>query len=254
MRRHIFAVLSALSAVLFAGPAGAQVKITQANAKAGNVTPGDAAGFPVTLSVAGSYRLGSNLYPGSGLDGILAESADITIDLNGFTISGGPASGGFNNARVGINGQGDRLTVKNGTIGAFASSAIYAEGRHYVIVENMRILNSNVGIYTASGLFTRIQNSTVATNRDNGIICGSSCHIEGTVVSSNQNAGIVIQSGTVLGNTIVENASVGVVVSSTGIIGLGNNTIFKNSAAGDGKQIGGPFIRLHPNACSPVAC
>ena len=37
------------------------ILITQANAQAGNVTPGDLAGFPVTISRSGSYKLASNL-------------------------------------------------------------------------------------------------------------------------------------------------------------------------------------------------
>ena len=37
------------------------VLINQAAALAGNVTPGDTPGFPVVISVSGSYRLSGNL-------------------------------------------------------------------------------------------------------------------------------------------------------------------------------------------------
>src|SRR2546421_12802591 len=73
------------------------IEINQARALAGSVTPGDAAGFPVYISVSGSYRLTSNLtVPNENTDGIDIGASEVTIDLNGFSIlgptvcSGGP--------------------------------------------------------------------------------------------------------------------------------------------------------------------
>lgn len=55
----------------------------------GNVTPGDSAGFPVTISLPGSYRLSGNLtVPDADTDAILITADNITLDLNGFTIAG----------------------------------------------------------------------------------------------------------------------------------------------------------------------
>jgi hypothetical protein len=49
--------LAALSLILAAAPASAAViVITHQKALAGNVTPGDATGYPVTLSRPGSYE------------------------------------------------------------------------------------------------------------------------------------------------------------------------------------------------------
>ena len=64
------------------------VLINQAKALAGNVTPGDAPGFPVTLSRRGSYRLSGNLRVARDTNGLEVAAEDITIDLNGFTIRG----------------------------------------------------------------------------------------------------------------------------------------------------------------------
>ena len=50
------------------------VLIDQARALAGNVTPGDAPGFPVTISEPGSYRLASDLESDNG--GILIAADD----------------------------------------------------------------------------------------------------------------------------------------------------------------------------------
>src|SRR5215208_4396598 len=65
------------------------VIITQAKALAGNVTPGDAPGFPVTISASGSYRLGSDIKVAEGRNGIVVTTFDVTIDLDGFALDGG---------------------------------------------------------------------------------------------------------------------------------------------------------------------
>src|SRR5262249_48726920 len=96
-RRLVIMVSSCLSVCfmtgMFSGVANAQVLINQADALAGNVTPGDAPGFPVTISQPGSYRLSSNLdVPSHGL-GIDIQADDVSIDLNGFRIRGNAMSG-----------------------------------------------------------------------------------------------------------------------------------------------------------------
>src|SRR5438270_1570559 len=65
------------------------VLIDQNRALAGNVTPGDAPGFPVTISVPGSYRLSGNLMVPDAHTSAISITADhVTIDLNGFSIIG----------------------------------------------------------------------------------------------------------------------------------------------------------------------
>src|SRR6266446_3470936 len=65
------------------------VLIDQNRALAGGVTPGDTPGFPVTISLAGSYRLSGNLtVPNANTTAILITADNVTIDLNGFSIIG----------------------------------------------------------------------------------------------------------------------------------------------------------------------
>jgi parallel beta-helix repeat protein len=163
-------------------------------------------------------------------------------------MSGGPV-GGANNSYVAIVGNEDRLTVKNGTIGGFRIGGIRAVSRHYLIVENMRIINSFYGINNENGAYARLQNNTISTNTTYGILCGDSCHVEGNVVSDNGGLGIRVTRGTVLGNTVYSNGSYGII--SVFLMGLGNNTIFDNNLDGGGGQTDGGQIALHPNACTP---
>lgn len=129
-----FAFFTALT--IAATPAGAvdgSVLITQAKAIAGAVTPGDAPGFPVTITAGGSYSLASNLQVPAGLTGILVTGVEVTIDLNGFRITGGGGGSG-----IGINGRQRGLTVRNGTIRAFGGDGISSAGA-MLIVSDMRI-------------------------------------------------------------------------------------------------------------------
>ena len=231
--------------VLPALAADGTVLINQARALAGNVTPGDGAGYPIIISRPGSYRLASNLIPGPGLSGIEVHAPDVTIDFNGFVLSGGPA-GGTNNSFNGIIGQGDRLTVLNGKINSFEDYAIDNILRQYLVVENMRIINNEDGIL--SGSMARIQNNTIATNSTVGLQCGASCHVEGNLITGNIGPGIVIASGTVLGNTIHNNAGGGIINESGGPdVGFGNNTLI-----GNGNPQVSNVLPMQHNLCSPA--
>jgi hypothetical protein len=80
-----------------AAPAAAvdgEVLINQAEVNAGGIGPGDGAGFPATLSRSGRYKLTGNLKVPAGKNGIVVTAHDVTIDLNGFTITSAPPGAG----------------------------------------------------------------------------------------------------------------------------------------------------------------
>src|SRR6266436_5972961 len=80
-------MLAALASSLYA--VDGVVLIDQNHALAGNITPGDAPGFPVTISQPGSYRLTGNLVvPDVNTTAIQITADFVTVDLNGFSIIG----------------------------------------------------------------------------------------------------------------------------------------------------------------------
>ena len=82
--------------------------INQSNAIAGNVTPGDTPGFPVSINLPGIYKLSSNLVvPNENTTAIQINVHNVTIDLNGFLLDGGSA------AQYGIFAKGNNLTVNS---------------------------------------------------------------------------------------------------------------------------------------------
>jgi hypothetical protein len=99
-RRLSLCTALALYTALIATPAAAvdgEILLTQTRALQGGITPGDAPGFPITLTQPGAYKFASNITPPPGQDGIEVKEADITIDLNGFRLHGmGVARHGIN--------------------------------------------------------------------------------------------------------------------------------------------------------------
>jgi len=241
MLRLILSV-AALSVTLCA-TAHAQLVITQAKALRGSVTPNDAPGFPVTLSLPGHYMLASNL--ASDTDGIEVRAKDVTIDLNGFMISGGASYG----IDASIAGYADRLTVKNGTIAGFRRGAIeFGSGNQDLLVDHMRIINTFHSIVARDASFVRVHGSMVVNSDYQGIVCGTDCLVERSIISQSYHGiGVIITSGEVLDNTISDNAA-GIRTGRSWdyVVGAGNNSVFNNSSY----QMLGRIAKLSPNVCS----
>lgn len=83
---HRFPRTLLVCSALIGAAAQAQTLIDQSKAMAGGITPGDAAGYPVTLSVPGSYKLTSHLWVPAGTSGIVITASGVSLDLNGFGI------------------------------------------------------------------------------------------------------------------------------------------------------------------------
>ena len=266
--RASIAALIALSTAALTTPAAGEIIITHAKALAGNITPGDTPGYPVTISLPGSYKFESTLVVPPGSHGIVVNNDDVTIDFAGFRLwSGGGAING-------IVGFFNSLTIKNGTIANFAGRGIHGTG-HFWSIDNMRIAevgregifatgdswtiaNSQIvgcggGIYVQGTNFL-VRNNLINGNGQRGISLEQTGHVEGNIVAQNGgNAyiGVYIgDSGMVLGNTIVNNGHTGLYAGSS-FVGYGNNTLSGN--AGANPEVSGGF-QLHPNTCNGAAC
>ena len=113
------------------------VLIDQNKALAGNVTPGDTAGFPVTISQPGSYRLSSNLtVPNATTSAIQITSHGVSLDLNGFSIIG---PGTFP-SEIGIVGDGHkRVRIFNGAISGFSQAISFQGASELITLERLQI-------------------------------------------------------------------------------------------------------------------
>lgn len=105
--------------------------------------------IPFTITTSGSYYLTQNLSVGPNVAGITVNAADVTIDMRGFTLTGG---GGAPGSASGIFSGYDDLTVTDGTVKGFSGWGIRGDGtgNHFRAVQ--AIGNGAVGIWANGGL------------------------------------------------------------------------------------------------------
>jgi hypothetical protein len=216
------------------------VLIDQNRALAGNVTPGDSAGFPVTISVAGSYRLAGNLtVPNANTTALSITADNVTIDLNGFSIvgptvcSGNPLFCSPTGTGVGVDARSQfSITVINGSVRGMGNTGIYAGyGAH---IEKVSVMsNGQDGIAVSGG---SVSGSTALYNGRTGITANLSV-ISGNSATFNGGDGIVAFVGTVSGNIAGENARFGFNLGFCPSVMLGN-TAFNNTGGNVNFTIG----------------
>ena len=114
------------------------VLIDQNKVFAGNVTPGDVPGFPVSINQPGSYRLASNLTVPGGLNGIEINVDGVNLDLNGFAIIG---PGVFPNGAFSAVAANDRQRtyLGNGNISGFVIGITMGGSSRFMRVEKLQI-------------------------------------------------------------------------------------------------------------------
>jgi hypothetical protein len=141
-RKRIFPALLACALLLsLATPAFAVdgcIEINEAKIQASG-------GYPFTVSSSGCYRLTGNLNPPASKDCIRIQAQDVTLDLNGFTITGVGFDAGSADGIVGV----DNLSVFNGTVKGF-NNGIYVNG-YNLRVEKVRLISNVWGLGVAFG-------------------------------------------------------------------------------------------------------
>jgi parallel beta-helix repeat protein len=261
-QRRIGFIAIVLILLAFATPtfaADGVIQINQAGAIAGGVTAGDSAGFPVTISEAGSYRLTSNLVlPDANTSGILLTTGNLTIDLNGFGIIG-PGTPGTGD---GISGFVTNVAVLNGTVTGLGDNGVNVGVQ--ALIENVRTRdNGNNGIGTGAHSKVincsasnnggdgykinggNVVNNIASGNGDDGIrFLGSRGILQGNTAISNGGDGIQTEGAcTVIGNHASDNTGFGLNLNSNCTY-FGNNLIFNT-----GGTVSGGFDMGH-NACN----
>lgn len=266
------------------------IEINQARALKGGVTPGDTPGFPVTISVSGSYRLTSNLtLPDATTAGIDVAADNVSIDLNGFAIIG-PAtcSGGppvttclptppLGQGNIGIDWRAfaTGTTVKNGSIQGMSSIGLnlgrgarisgvtvrWSERNGILVGDGSTIIgctlveNGSTAILAGTGLVA--SNNVVRGNNGYGIFPLGSSVVSGNTVQMNSWDGIRLQvtggGSTVVANSITGNGGFGIACLTPGMDGYTQNVLLNNN--GVGAQVSGcTQLGAGTNLCNGVAC
>ncbi len=207
------------------------VLINQQRAMAGNITPGDAPGFPIRISVPGSYQLSGNLkVTGTGPVSTPAfeiTTDDVTLDLNGFVISG------LSPEWAGIATDKKNITVMNGTVKYMSGLRLGPNCR----IENMRLSGVRDGIQTGS--YSLVRNNTIEAI-DIGIVTGECCIVAGNSIQAEE-LGIQVGRGSlVTGNTLhgfgVDGNGImasGSVITGNAVTGVANTIRIQNGIRAD---------------------
>lgn len=216
-----------LSALFHAQASEPVTAIDQISALAGSVSPGDAPGFPITLSRSGHYKLTSNLVVPADTSGIVINAPNVVLDLAGHSITGPvrcshdaaarsvacDAASKFS-AVVGISSVGAAGAVlRNGVVKGFAGLGVhYGEG---TVLDNLQVLaNAGVGIagagYATAGLLRAV---LVKHNGGPGIVC-EHMRIERSTFAANGGTGVDCRGSWFVGSVTRHNGGYGVAEGS----------------------------------------
>jgi hypothetical protein len=188
-------------------------------------------GFPYQIAQPGSYRLSGNLVP-PGTGAINITAADVTLDLNGFSISCTTCSG-----VPGIKSTGVRTVILNGNVAGFNGTAgvgtpygIFLltssdfRGDHGARIDQVNADDNCIGIFASSGVSLSVTNSSASWNTSTGISAGpsGSLTVANSRISNNGLNGILMGNGVITGNALVGNG-IGA-AGLRGAIGVAGNT------------------------------
>ena len=172
--RFAFVLVAAL-APMTAFAVDGVVLINQASALAGNVTPGDTPGFPITISQSGSYKLSSNLTISDPFGTVIFINADnVTMDLNGFSIIGPSVCNGHGNTPT------TSCTISN---------------------------TESVGIDASEHTGIKVLNGYIRGMGFVGLVCLGDIHVEG--INASLNASGIQATGVIIHNIMNYNLIVG---------------------------------------------
>lgn len=166
------------------------------------------------ISQSGSYYLTGNLDVPAGRNGIVVTTAGVTIDLNGYRITGQAGS------LDGISASGAsvaNLTVKNGSVTTMGDDGIDAVVTRVRIENVSSSTNSDAGIIVGSSAI--LSSVRAQTNGGLGIDVGSNATIESSVANDNSGLGMIADAGCVVrGCAAINNTGTGIRVGRGSVV------------------------------------
>jgi hypothetical protein len=179
-------------------------------------TPGDADATPSTFKITqpGSYYLTGNITGESGKHGIEVASVGVTLDLNGFSVTGVPGS------LTGVILRTGGTEVRNGTVRNWGGDGVSAEATVTTnrVIDVRAISNGGIGIY--AGNYSEARNCLASGNGSHGVAVYAFGRVEGCTAHNNGGDGInAPNSGNVIVNSLAnENAGNGIRAVSSNIV------------------------------------
>ncbi len=199
-------------------------------------------GFPITICQSGSYRLSGNLTISDvNTDGIDVNASNVTLDLNGFTISGPitciqstyPVQCSNRGASTGIYAASpmfSNLTVINGTVRGMGAAGVFSnafgtlvDGIHVESTGGASPVNGGTGIFVSNGTVTHC---TSITNAADGIWENFGTVSLNSVAYNGLNG--IRGGGVVRDNSSINNGASGILAAGLAV----NNYVYENFGYG----------------------
>jgi parallel beta-helix repeat protein len=191
----------------------------------------------------------TNLYVASG-DGISISAGNVTVDLNGFALTGGGGSSKGIHFSPSPGVSETNVTVRNGSLSGWGYGVVASTGSHNFVLEHLAVsdcanygigsvvcpifardcisdYNGTYGIYAYNGQITDCD----ASNNGNVGIYGINCTVRNCSAVNNGNRGIYIYPGTVSDCVVQSNYLSGIYIDAPGSEVIGNTCIGNNSSA-----------------------
>lgn len=144
--------------------------------------------IPFVISSPGSYYLTTNLTGTSGQSGFTIAADNVTLDLNGFTLTGSGSQSG-----ILVSGARRNLTVMNGTLQNWTQRGVFATNATGSTFARLRLLNN-----PAHGMWVGRNNvvkECVATANTVGIETGPGCVVTDCNIFQNNGCGLRVAVG-----------------------------------------------------------
>ena len=157
---------------------------------------GPTATLPLTIDEPGSYVLTGNLTGAPGQHGILITSENVSLDLNGFSITG--VAGSLNGIHA--SGTQSNLRVHNGTLRSWTNGMSTALIEQCVIENVTSVENSSSGILVGSGSIVKCCNGS--DNGSQGLMVGNHSVVSGCVFNFNGVTGVQCSPNVLIENCV----------------------------------------------------
>lgn len=166
--------------------------------------------WPFAITVSGSYRLTANMLAPATSSAIVITASNVTLDLNGFTVSqaglvtpcGPDTLTGYGStcassaSPVLISATGRNITIKNGVVsngpgGGISLTVLSNLEAMYGAFEDLRVVGNRGAGISAPGEGNRFTRVDASYNAGPGIQSGAHTHLDSVSASWNDGYGVV---------------------------------------------------------------
>lgn len=211
------------------------------------MSSGDAPGFPVHLTDAGSYRLTGNLDVSqqtnpADVSAIVVTSSFVTLDLNGFSLVGPTLCTGSPISSCAPTGSGNGIDSSSANMVRIANGVVRGFGHYGIVAANASVErvqafnNALTGVWLAFG--GAISDSAASENGSDGF-AGAGVLISSSRALANRLSGIYLYPGEARDCEAVGNGAIGIHVGA----GLAHGNVARNNVGCAIDALSGGYAR-----------